>query len=68
MSRTWAMGAIKIVANGAECFGWVGTKNEAIELQKGYLDVIGALPLISQIPERPNAHSYAVRAAGYLMA
>jgi hypothetical protein len=61
VNRTWAMGSIEVVANDAECFGWIGTKQEAVHLQKQYLDAINALVPIS-------AHSYAKRAAGYLMA
>ena len=60
-TRSWAMGSITVVANNVECFGWIGTKREAIELQKRYLDAVDALMPIS-------AHSYAKRAAGYLMA
>ena len=59
--RTWATGAIKVVANDVECFGWIGTRRDAIHLQKQFLDAINALVPIS-------AHSYAKRAAGYLMA
>jgi hypothetical protein len=57
--RTWATGALKIVANDVECFNWSGTKQDAIELQKGYLDVVNSMGI--------NAKSYAARAAGYLM-
>jgi len=67
-TRTWAMGAIKVVANDVECFEWSGTKQEAVALQQAYLDTTNALLSISGIRERLSAHSYAKRAAGYLMA
>jgi hypothetical protein len=59
-ARTWVMGSITVVANDVECFGWIGTRGEAVDLQKRYLDTIDALVPIS-------ARSYAARAAGYLM-
>jgi hypothetical protein len=66
-ARTWAMGAIKVVANDVDCFEWSGTKQEAVALQQAYFDATNALLPISEIRERPSAHSYAKRAAGYLM-
>jgi hypothetical protein len=36
-TRTWATGAIKVVANDVECFEWSGTKQEAVALQQAYL-------------------------------
>jgi hypothetical protein len=58
--RTWATGAIKIAANDRDCFDWSGTRAQAIEKEKIFLDITNRLGL--------NAHSYAKRAAGYLMA
>jgi hypothetical protein len=60
-ARTWATGLIEVVANEFACFTWIGTRQEAVNLQKQYLDMVNALVPIS-------AHSYAKRAAGYLMA
>jgi len=60
-SRSWAMGSIKVGANDVDCFEWSGTKQEAVALEQAYLDATNALLPIS-------AHSYAKRAAGYLMA
>jgi hypothetical protein len=57
--RTWATGSIAVVANECECFEWSGTKQEAIELQKRFLDVA--------VIYRNSAHSVAKRFAGYLM-
>jgi hypothetical protein len=57
--HTWAKGALKVVANDVECFDWSGTRQDAIKLQKRYLDVVNGLGI--------NATSYARRAAGYLM-
>jgi hypothetical protein len=60
-ARSWATGALRIEANDEVCFEWIGTRQEAIELQKRYLDVVNHIPDMS-------AESYAKRAAGYLMA
>jgi hypothetical protein len=60
-SRTWAQGSISVVANGAHCFSWQGTYQDAVALQKRWLaecDQIYAL----------GAASVARRAAGYMMA
>ena len=57
--RAWAKGAIKVVANGVECFDWNGTREDAVDLQKRYLAAVNGLGL--------DARSYAKRAAGYLM-
>jgi hypothetical protein len=57
--RSWAEGKISVIANGTHCFDWSGTREDAIELQKDYLDAVNALGI--------NAQSYAKRAAGYLM-
>jgi hypothetical protein len=59
-ARTWATGSITVSANDSECFRWSGTKREAIELQKRYLATVNALSPV-------DAHSYAKRAAGYLI-
>ena len=59
--RIWAMGAIEVMANERPCFDWVGTRDEAIELQRRYLDAVSAA-------SPHGAHSYAKRAAGYLIA
>jgi hypothetical protein len=58
--RTWATGVIEVIANGVDCFMWSGTRRQAIKLQRRYLDAVNLLPI--------GAHSYAKRAAGYLMA
>lgn len=60
-TRAWATGSITIIANNVECFGWIGTRRAAVEMQKQYLEAINTLVPIS-------ARSYAKRAAGYLMA
>ncbi len=60
LSRSWAAGSITIVANDVECFNWSGTRQDAVDLEKRFLAATGALGVPS--------HSYAVRAAGYLMA
>ena len=57
--RSWATGMIEVSANELPCFVWSGTKQEAIELQKQYLESVYAVGL--------GATSYAKRAAGYLM-
>ncbi len=57
--RSWAEGKISVIANGVHCFDWSGTREDAIELQKEYLARAGELGI--------PAHSYAKRAAGYLM-
>jgi hypothetical protein len=59
-SRSWMTGKIEIYANDMECFTWSGTRDEAIAVQKRYLDGMNKLGV--------NCHSYAVRTAGYLMA
>jgi hypothetical protein len=59
-SRSWAIGTIDVIANGVPCFSWRGTRHEAAALHKRYLDIINALG--------HRARSYALRAAGYLMA
>jgi hypothetical protein len=58
-TRPWATGVIRIVANDRECFSWSGTRQEAIELEKRFLDAATALG--------DSAYSCAVRTAGYLM-
>lgn len=60
--RTWARGAIKIVANNVECFDWSGTREDAADLCNSFLATLAANHV--QI----SADSYARRAAGYLMA
>jgi hypothetical protein len=47
------------VANDVECFDWSGTRQDAVDLQRGYLDVVNSMGI--------NARSCAARAAGYLM-
>jgi hypothetical protein len=59
-TRTWAVGSIDVVANDIECFGWSGTRQEAIQLQKRYLDTVNVMSMVS-------AHSYSARVAGYVM-
>jgi hypothetical protein len=59
-SRSWAIGTIDVIANGVPYFSWRGTRHEAAALQKRYLDIVDTLGL--------RARSYALRAAGYLMA
>ena len=59
-NRTWAKGSLRIEANGELCFEWNGTRDDAIELKKLYLDNVGLSGL--------SAESFAKRAAGYLMA
>lgn len=58
--RTWAKGRLRIEANDVHCFDWNGTRQDAINLQKRYLDFGNKLGI--------SAESYAKRAAGYLMA
>ena len=50
---------LKIVPNDVECFSWRGTRQDAIDLQRGYLDVVNSMGI--------NARSNAARAADYLM-
>jgi hypothetical protein len=59
IERTWATGLIEVVANEFECFEWVGTRQDAVAIQKRYLGTMNTLSI--------NARSYARRAAGYLM-
>jgi hypothetical protein len=59
VSRTWAAGSIRVIANNKDCFVWSGTRDEAVTLQKGYLEVMNTLGIDRQ--------SYAKRAAAYLM-
>ena len=54
------IGCISVTANDIECFTWKGTRQEATELQKRYLDEAPTLYTV-------NPHSAAKRAAGYLM-
>jgi hypothetical protein len=58
--RPWATAAIKVMANEVECFSWSGTRDDAAVLQRRYLNTVEGTG--------QNAHSYAARAAGYLMA
>jgi hypothetical protein len=58
--RPWAKGALKVIANGVECFDWHGTRQDAVDLQKKYLGCVNALGV--------DAQSYGKRAVGYLMA
>jgi hypothetical protein len=58
--RTWATGKLRIEANDVHCFDWNGTKQDAVDLQRRYLDVVNSMGI--------DAKSYAARAAGYLMA
>jgi hypothetical protein len=58
-SRSWAKGALVVVANDTRCHDWNGTRQD-IELQQRYLSCVNALGI--------NAQSYARRAAGYRMA
>jgi len=57
--RSWATGSITIYANAVECFSWTGTKQDAIALQKRFIETANTLGV--------ECHSYACRAAGYLM-
>jgi hypothetical protein len=59
--RSWLTGSIKIEANEQSCFAWSGTKDEAIKLQKDYLQAVETWTIVS-------ADSYAKRVAGYLIA
>jgi hypothetical protein len=59
-ARTWATGKLRIEANDNHCFDWEGTRQDAIDSQRFYLDVVNTLGI--------SAESYAKRAAGYLMA
>ena len=36
--RTWTQGKISVIANEVHCFDWSGTREDAIDLQKRYLD------------------------------
>jgi hypothetical protein len=58
--RPWMTGSIKIVANDEDCFEWSGTRQDAVDLQRKYLNTVEGTG--------QDAHSYAARAAGYLMA
>jgi hypothetical protein len=58
--RSWAKGAFTVFANGVECFSWTGTKQDAIDVQKRCLEIVGALGIP---PDR-----YAEQAASYLIA
>ena len=60
-ARPWATGSIEIEANGAPCFAWAGTKDDAIELQRRYLRAVETWTIVS-------ADLYARRAAGCLIA
>jgi hypothetical protein len=57
--RTWAKGALIIEAGGKRGFEWNGTRQDAVNLQKRYLDIVNQMPI--------SAQSYAERVAGYLM-
>jgi hypothetical protein len=59
-ARSWAMGSIEIEANDQHCFMWMGTKDDAIKLQKDYLRAVETWTMVS-------AESYAKRVAGYLI-
>jgi hypothetical protein len=58
--RTWATGKLRMEANDVHCFDWIGTRQDAVDLQRRYLDVVNSMGI--------DAKSYAARAAGYLMA
>jgi hypothetical protein len=59
--RSWLVGQLTVIANEAPCFEWRGTRSEALALQETYLNLV-------RIGSPVGAHSYAKRAAGYLMA
>jgi hypothetical protein len=59
-TRTWATGKLRIEAYDVHCFDWIGTRQDAVDLQKRYLDIVNLTGL--------RAASFAARAAGYLMA
>lgn len=58
-ARSWATGFVVVWANDAECFNWSGTKQDAINLQKKFLDAANTLGIECQ--------SYATEAACYAM-
>ena len=53
-TRAWAIGSMTIGANNVEWFEWSGTKQDAIALQKRYLETVNVLVPVS-------AESYAKR-------
>lgn len=59
--RSWLMGSIEVEANEQPCFRWTGTRDDAIKLQKRYLEAVETWTIVS-------AESYAKRVAGYLIA
>jgi hypothetical protein len=60
-TRSWAPGSIEVEANDQYCFTWKGTKDDAINLQKRYLQAVETWTVVS-------AESYAQRVGGYLIA
>jgi hypothetical protein len=56
--RSWATGAITVVANDVECFRWSGTRQEAVDLQKRFLETMNMAGF--------SASSHADRMVGYL--
>ena len=41
-ARPWAKGQLVVTTNGIKCFDWIGTRTEAIALQRRYFDRLDA--------------------------
>jgi hypothetical protein len=65
--RSWAKGSFTVFANGVECFIWTGTKQDAIGLQKRYLETVNSVLNILDITDA-NSDLYANQMAAYLIA
>jgi hypothetical protein len=57
-NRTWMTGHIKVVANDQYCFGWTGTREQAIAIQELFHETASLFV---------GNHECAVRGTGYLM-
>src|SRR4051812_30655775 len=71
-TRSWAIGALTVIANDIFCFRWEGTHADALKLSQQYEATSNDLRLWElRMPVsrygRSVPESYAVRAAGYLM-
>ena len=60
--RTWAKGSLRVEANGELCFEWTGTRADAADLQRRYLNAANSVKFTGL-----TAKSLAKRVAGYLM-
>ena len=59
-ARSWATGLIEVRTDRADCFTWSGTKQDAVDLQKRFIETINIASPI-------GCESYAKRAAAYLI-